>query len=419
MKEQSVLRGYEYAREVYAGWDVDVEKAMDLADAIPISMHCWQGDDVIGFDSTGTLTGGIAATGNFPGRARTPQELRADIDEAMRMIPGTVKLNLHASYAEKNGRQIDRDAYTIREFQRWVDWAKEKGIGLDFNPTFFSHPRMDGDFSLASPKKEVRRFWIEHGKRCREIGASFAEQLAKPCVVNFWMPDGYKDTPADTYAPRLRMTESLDEIFAGAFPGVPLYEAVESKLFGMGVESYTVASHEYALSYALKKGILYCLDAGHFHPTEVISAKISAVLSFLDKALLHVSRGVRWDSDHVITLDDELQRIMDEIVHNGFEDRVFIGLDFFDASINRIACWAIGVRNARKALLSAALAPIGRIRGAENEGDYTSRFALMEERKTLPMGAVWDYYCLRKGVPAGEDWLVETKAYERDTLMNR
>lgn len=419
MDEKSVLRGYEYAREVYAGWNVDVEKAMETAQAIPISMHCWQGDDVIGFDSTGELTGGIAVTGNYPGRARTPGELRADIDEAIRMIPGTVKLNLHASYAEKNGRQVDRDAYTIREFQPWVDWAGEKGIGMDFNPTFFSHPRMDGDFSLASPKEGVRKFWIEHGKRCREIGASFAEQLKKPCVVNFWMPDGYKDTPADTLAPRRRMTESLDAIFAQDFPGVPLYEAVESKLFGMGVESYTVASHEYALCYALKKGILYCLDAGHFHPTEVISAKISAVLSFLDKVLLHVSRGVRWDSDHVITLDDELQRIMDEIVHNGFENRVFIGLDFFDASINRIACWAIGVRNARKALLSAALAPIGRIREAENEGDYTARFALMEERKTLPMGAVWDYYCLRESVPVGEDWLRENRAYERAVLSKR
>lgn len=419
MTEKDIRQGYAYAKERYAQWGVDTDLAIDKADAIPVSMHCWQGDDVIGFDSSGTLTGGIATTGNYPGRARTPDELRADMDEAMRLIPGAKKCNLHASYAEKQGKTIDRDAYTIKEFENWVQWAKEKGIGLDFNPTFFSHPMMDGDFSLSSPKKAVRDFWIEHGKRCREIGAEFARQLGKPCVINYWMPDGYKDTPADTLAPRTRMTESLDAIFEKGYPGVPVYDAIESKLFGMGLESYTVASHEYSLSYALTREKLYCLDAGHFHPTETISAKISAVLSFMEHVLLHVSRGVRWDSDHVITLDDELQRIMDEILHNGFESRVFIGLDFFDASINRIACWAIGVRNARKALLSAALAPIQEIRDAENDGDYTRRFALMEERKTLPMGAVWDYYCLKAGVPAGEAWIEECKRYEREVLSKR
>lgn len=419
MNEKDIMQGFAYAKERFAQVGIDVEKAIAAADAIPVSMHCWQGDDVLGFDSSGALTGGIATTGNYPGRARTPQELRADIDEAMRMIPGAVKLNLHASYAEKGGKAIDRDAYTVAEFQNWIDWAKGKGIGMDFNPTFFSHPRMDGDFSLSSPNADTRKFWVEHGKRCREIGAEFAKQLGKPCVVNFWMPDGYKDVPADTLAPRERMTASLDEIFAQKFPGVELYDAIESKLFGMGVESYTVASHEYSLLYAATHGMVYCLDAGHFHPLEYVSAKISAVLSFLDRALLHVTRGVRWDSDHVVAWDDELQRIMDEILFNGYQDRVFVGLDFFDASINRVAAWAIGTRNARKALLSAALCPIDRIRKAEAEGDYTSRLALIEERKTLPVGAVWDYYCLKANVPVAEAWIDESKQYEKDILSKR
>lgn len=419
MQQQDILRAYEAARERYAQWGVDTEAAMRRIDGLPVSMHCWQGDDVIGFDGADSLTGGIAATGNYPGRARTPEELRQDMGEAMRLIPGTVKANLHASYAERAGQRVDRDAYTAELFEGWMAWAEEKGIGLDFNPTFFSHPRMDGDFSLASADAGVRAFWIEHGKRAREIGAAFAKRLKKPCVVNFWMPDGYKDSPADTLAPRERMTASLDAIFAEDVKEPGLFDAIESKLFGMGVESYTVASHEYALSYALKRGKLYCLDAGHFHPTEYISAKISAVLSFMDRVLLHVSRGVRWDSDHVITWDDELQRIMDEILHNAFDQRVFIGLDFFDASINRVACWAIGVRNARKALLSAALAPAERIREAERQGDYTARLALMEERRTLPFGAVWDYYCLSKDVPVAEAWLAECRRYEAEVLAKR
>ena len=419
MKEQLILQGYTYAKERYAEQGVDIEKAIALADAVPLSMHCWQGDDVIGFDGTGELTGGIATTGNYPGRARTPDELRADIDKARSLIPGTVKLNLHACYAEKAGKKIDRDEYTIEQFQNWADWAKSNGIGMDFNPTYFSHPMMDGNFSLASRDEKVRRFWIEHGKRCREIGLEFAKQLGQPCVVNYWMPDGYKDTCADTVALRELMTRSLDEIFAADIDKTLVPCAVESKLFGMGVESYTVASHEYSLGYAIKNGLLYCLDAGHFHPTEVISAKISAILMYTDKILLHVSRGVRWDSDHVIALDDELQMIMDEIIWNGFERRVFIGLDFFDASINRIACWAIGMRNARKALLSAALAPAAKIREAEYVGDLTARFAMREERKTLPFGAVWDYYCMSRGVPSGDTWIPEMKKYETDVLFKR
>jgi L-rhamnose isomerase len=335
------------------------------------------------------------------------------------MIPGTVKLNLHACYAEKNGKKIDRDAYGIEQFQNWVDWAKARGMGLDFNPTFFSHPMMDGNFSLSSRKPEIRQFWIEHGKRCREIGLEFAKQLGKPCVINYWMPDGYKDTCADTMTPRKLMEASLDAIFADDIDKSLVPCAVESKLFGIGVESYTVVSHEFALGYVIKNGRLYCLDAGHFHPTEVISAKISSILSFTDKMLLHLSRGVRWDSDHVITLDDELQRVMDEVLWNGFQERVCIGLDFFDASINRIACWAIGMRNARKALLSAAFAPSLAIRDAEEKGDYTLRLALQEERKTLPFGAVWDYYCMSRNIPVGTGWISEMKRYEADVLSKR
>ena len=419
MNETSILKGYEYAKEVFASAGVNIDAAIEKADSIPVSMHCWQGDDVIGFDGVGELSGGIATTGNYPGRARNPQELREDISFAMSMIPGETKVNLHACYAEKNGKNIDRDAYTIEQFQNWADWAKGEKIGLDFNPTYFSHPMMDGDFSLASHDESKRRFWVEHGIRCREIALEFAKQLGKPSVVNYWMPDGYKDVCADTAIRRKLMTKSLDEVFASDIDEALVPCTIESKLFGLGVESYTVASHEYSYGYAIKNKKLYTLDAGHFHPTEVISAKISACLQHLDKCMLHVSRGVRWDSDHVITWDDELQRIMDEIIHNDYTDRIFIGLDYFDASINRIACWAIGMRNARKAILSACLAPAKRIRDAEFAGDNTSRLALQEERKTLPVGAVWDYYCLNKNVGTGDDWLSKVKTHEKDVLSAR
>ncbi len=419
MDEKRILQGYEYAREQFAEVGVDTDAAMEKADKIPVSMHCWQGDDVIGFDGSDSLTGGIATTGNYPGRARTPEELRSDIEFARSMVPGATKLNLHASYAEKHGKKIDRDAYTIDEFREWLDWAKDQKLGLDFNPTYFGHPRMDGDFSLSSFDEGTRKFWIEHGIRCREIALEFAKELGQPCVVNYWMPDGYKDTCADTAAHRELMKQSLDAIFAPDIDEKLVPCALESKLFGVGVESYTVASHEFSYGYALQNHKAYTLDAGHFHPTEVISAKLSACLQFLDHVLLHVSRGVRWDSDHVITWDDELQRIMDEIIHNHYENRVFIGLDYFDASINRIACWAIGMRNARKALLSACLAPADRIREAEYTGDLTRRLALQEERKTLPVGAVWDYYCMKQGVDVGADWLKRTKQYEADVLSKR
>ena len=419
MSQTKIQQGFEFAKEVYAARDVDVEAAILRADAIPVSMHCWQGDDVIGFDGSDSLSGGIQTTGNYPGRARTPEELRADIDKAISMIPGKTKLNLHACYAEKAGKAVDRDAYSVSEFSGWLDWAKSGKIGLDFNPTYFSHTMMDGDFSLSSFDEKKRSFWVEHGKRCLEIAGAFAKGTGQPCTVNFWMPDGYKDTCADTAKRRALMTQSLDEIFATAYDHKNVLASVESKLFGLGVESYTVASHEYSLGYAISRNLLYTLDAGHFHPTEVISAKISAVLQFVDQILLHVSRGVRWDSDHVITLDDELQRIMDEIVWNNYEKRVFIGLDYFDASINRIAAWAVGMRNARKAILNACLAPVAAIRSAEYCGDYTARLAQLEDRKTLPFGLVWAYYCESRGVAPDGLWLDDVKIYERDTLSKR
>ena len=418
MKEELILKGYEYAKAQYAAQGVDVDAAIAKADAIPVSMHCWQGDDVIGFDGSDSLSGGIQTTGNYPGRARTADELRADIAFVRTMIPGATKLNLHASYAEKNGKQVDRDAYTIDLFQNWVDFAKEQKIGLDFNPTYFAHPKMDGDFSLSSTNPEIRKFWIEHGKRCREIGLEFAKQLNQPCAINFWMPDGYKDVCADTKLHRDLMIDSLDQIFAEEIDRKLVPCGLESKLFGVGVESYTVASHEFSYGYAVKNGLLYTLDAGHFHPTEVISAKLTACLPFLEGIILHVSRPVRWDSDHVILLDDEIQRIMDEVILNNYQDRTFIALDYFDASINRVAAWAVGMRNARKAILSSCLAPAS-IRDAEHKGDLTSRLALMEERKTLPFGAIWDYYCMKKDAGVGTDWLAKVKQYETDVLSKR
>lgn len=418
MKEELILKGYEYAKAQYAAQGVDVDAAIAKADAIPVSMHCWQGDDVIGFDGSDSLSGGIQTTGNYPGRARTADELRADIAFVRTMIPGATKLNLHASYAEKNGKQVDRDAYTIDLFQNWVDFAKEQKIGLDFNPTYFAHPKMDGDFSLSSTNPAIRKFWIEHGKRCREIGLEFAKQLNQPCAINFWMPDGYKDVCADTKLHRDLMIDSLDQIFAEDIDRKLVPCGLESKLFGVGVESYTVASHEFSYGYAVKNGLLYTLDAGHFHPTEVISAKLTACLPFLEGIILHVSRPVRWDSDHVILLDDEIQRIMDEVILNNYQDRTFIALDYFDASINRVAAWAVGMRNARKAILSACLAPAS-IRDAEHRGDLTSRLALMEERKTLPFGAIWDYYCMQQDAGVGTDWLAKVKQYETDVLSKR
>ena len=411
---------YSLARERYAELGVDADLAMQRLSRIAISMHCWQGDDVAGFENTGTdLSGGIAVTGSYPGRARTPDELRSDIDQAMALIPGTHRLNLHASYAETGGRRVERNELEPRHFQGWIDWAREHQRGIDFNPTCFSHPKSADGFTLSHADHGIRRFWIEHCIGSRRIGAAIGEALESPCVTNIWIPDGYKDIPVDRRAPRERLAESLDAVFAETLPASHNLDSVECKLFGLGSESYVVGSHEFYLGYAIANKKLLCLDAGHFHPTEIISDKVSSVLLWLDEIVLHVSRGVRWDSDHVVILSDELRAIAEEIVRGGYLDRVRIGLDFFDASINRVAAWVIGTRCMIKALLLALLEPIETLRAKEAEGDLTSRLGLLEELKTLPFGAVWDYYCLTRDVPIGDAWIDEVKAYERSVLAER
>jgi len=408
------------ARERYSALGVDVEQAVERVARIPISLHCWQGDDVSGFENTGNALGaGLAVTGNYPGKARTADELRADIDKALSLIPGRHRLNLHAIYAEMGGARVDRDALQPCHFQRWIDWARTKQIGMDFNPTLFAHPRAADGITLSSRDEEVRRFWVRHGIACRRIGATMGKALGSPCVTNVWIPDGSKDTPADRRGPRERLVRSLDEIFAEPLNPAHNLDAVEAKLFGIGSESYVVGSHEFYLGYAITRRKLLCLDAGHFHPTEGIADKISSVMNWLDRLLLHVSRGVRWDSDHVVTTTDELRAISQELVRGDYLDRVHVGLDFFDASINRVAAWVIGTRAMIKALLEALLEPRAAMEAAERAGDFTTRLALQEESKTLPVGAVWDAYCLRKGVPVGLDWLTEIKTYEHDVLDRR
>lgn len=412
---------YASARDTYAELGVDTEAALQALPTIPISLHCWQGDDVGGFEKAdASLTGGgIQATGNYPGKARTISQLQQDLDRALSMIPGKHRLNLHACYADLGGKKIDRNAYSATQFQGWIDWCKERGMGMDFNPSYFSHPLADDGLTLSHPDAAIRTFWIEHGVACRQIGAEAARQLGSPTVTNFWIPDGSKDTPFDRKGPRERLAESLDAIFAAPVDRSLNRDAVESKLFGIGSESYVVGSHEFYLAYAVKNQLLYCLDAGHFHPTENLADKISSVLQFVPELLLHVSRGVRWDSDHVVLFDDPTRGIMEELVRGNFVARTHIGLDFFDASINRIAAWVIGTRGALKALLAALLEPAGRLRDAEQAGDATLRLALFEESRTLPLGAVWDEYCRRQDVPAGPRWMDEVKAYERAVLASR
>ncbi len=411
---------YRLACERYAALGVDADAALRQLADIPISIHCWQGDDVGGFESPDAPLGdGLAVTGNYPGKARTPDELRADFGKVLSLVPGRHRFNLHASYAETGSRRMDRDALTAEAFQGWIEWARSLNIGLDFNPTYFGHPRVDRGWTLSHPDPGIRQFWIQHGIRCREIGVAFGRALGVPCLTNLWIPDGMKDTPADRRGPRERLLESLDAIYRTPMDPEANLDAVEPKLFGIGAESYTVGSHEFYLGYAVSRKILLTLDAGHYHPTESLADKVSAVLCYLPTIALHVSRGVRWDSDHVVTLTDELQAIAQEIVWGGFLGRVRIGLDYFDASINRIAAWVIGTRNMIKALLLALLAPIGRLRQAELEGDYTTRLALMEEMKLLPAGAVWDHYCQTRGVPLADAWLAEVHRYEEEVLGPR
>lgn len=415
-----IERAYALARERYAAFGVDTEAALARLAQVSISLHCWQGDDVGGFENPdAALGGGLAVTGNYPGKPRNADELRQDLDKAYSLIPGRHRLNLHAIYAETGGRRVERTDLQPEHFARWVDWAKTNGHGLDFNPTCFAHPLAASGFTLASYDEHIRRFWIDHCIACRRIGAYFGRELGTPCITNIWIPDGYKDTPADRLTPRLLLRDSLDQILAEKLDPAHNRDAVEGKLFGIGAESYTVGSHEFYLGYALTRGVMLCLDSGHFHPTETIADKLSAVLTYLDEVLLHVSRGVRWDSDHVVTLNDDLQAIMQEVVRGGFLERVHIGLDFFDASINRVAAWVIGARNALRGLLMALLEPTATLREYERRGDYTARLALQEEIKGLPFGAVWDEYCLRQGVPVGMAFLNEIKTYEATVLAPR
>ena len=411
---------YHLAREAYATHGVDTEAALERLAATPISLHCWQGDDVGGFENTGgELGGGLAVTGNYPGKARTIAELRADLEQAYALIPGRHRLNLHACYADFSGGKVNRDALTVEQFQSWIDWAREHGLGLDFNPTYFAHPLADDGLTLTHPDATTRGFWIEHGKACRRIGAEMGRQLGSPTVTNVWIPDGSKDLPADRKGPRERLEQSLDAVFAEPLDPAHHLDAVESKLVGIGSESYVAGSHEFYYGYAIKNRVLYCLDAGHFHPTENLGDKISSVLQFVPEILLHVSRGVRWDSDHVVLLDDPTSALMQELVRGDFLGRTHIGLDYFDASINRVAAWVIGTRNTLKALLCAMLEPTAKLRELEAAGDFTGRLALMEEAKSLPWGVVWDEHCRRQEVPVGVAWLDALRAYERTVLANR
>lgn len=410
---------YEAAREAYRAIGVDTEQAMEQLKKIPVSMHCWQGDDVIGFDQKGELTGGIQTTGSYPGRAVTPEQLMADMDMALRLIPGQHKINLHASYAVfEEGEWADRNELKPEHFQKWVDFAKEHGVGIDFNPTFFSHPKAN-PFTLSSPEEEIRSFWIEHGRACLRISEYFAAELGIPCVMNIWIPDGMKDIPADRLGPRARFKDSLDKILEQEYDKTKVYVALESKVFGIGMESYTVGSSEFCLNYAAKKGIISLMDNGHYHPTEQVSDKISAMLLFHEKLALHITRAVRWDSDHVVLFDDETKEIAKEIVRNHAENRVFLALDYFDASINRIAAWVVGMRNMQKALLYALLTPMEQFKKLQEEGNYTRLIVLQEEMKTCPFGAVWDQFCEQNHVPAGESWYAEVEEYERNVLSLR
>ena len=411
---------YTIARDRYAELGIDAEVALRRLETIPISLHCWQGDDVGGFENASEeLGGGLAVTGNHPGKARTADELRGDLEKALALIPGRHRLNLHACYAEVGGKRVERSDYAIEHFQGWVDWCKALGLGFDFNPTYFAHPLAADGFTLSHRDETTRRYWIEHGKACRRIAAEAGKQLGKTVVTNFWIPDGYKDVPIDRKAPRERLASALDEIFAEPIDPKLNLDAVESKLFGIGSESYVVGSHEFYLGYAVQRQKLVCLDAGHFHPTESIADKISSVLQFVPGLLLHVSRGVRWDSDHVVMLDDATRAIMEEVIRGSFLDRVHIGLDFFDASINRIAAWIVGTRSALKALLLALLEPSAQLRKMEADGDFTARLAMLEELKSLPFGAVWDEYCRRQNVPIGSAWLAEVRNYEDSVLSKR
>ncbi|TVX81166.1 L-rhamnose isomerase [Peribacillus simplex] len=416
----TIKEQYEAAKQAYANWGIDVDAALETLKKVPISIHCWQGDDIGGFEvNKSELSGGIDVTGNYPGKATTPEELRMDLEKALSLIPGKHRVNLHAIYAETNGEAVERDQLEPKHFENWLNWAKENGLGLDFNPTLFSHKKAADGLTLSHPDEEIREFWIDHCIASRKIGEYFGRELGRPCLTNIWIPDGYKDIPSDRLTPRKRLKESLDRIFTAEVDETCNWDAVESKVFGIGSESYVVGSHEFYLGYALKNNKICLVDTGHYHPTETVSNKISSMLLYSDKLALHVSRPVRWDSDHVVILDDELREVALEIVRNDALNQVIIGLDFFDASINRVAAWTIGTRNMIKALLYALLVPNDHLKELQEKGDFTERLALMEEFKTYPFGAIWDYYCEQMNVPVKERWLMQVKDYERDVLAKR
>lgn len=408
---------YTEAKEKYAKLGVDTDKAIEKLKTVSISLHCWQGDDVIGFDNDGDLTGGIQTTGNYIGMARTPGELMADIDEVMSLIPGKLKLNLHASYAIFDGDFADRDKLEPKHFAKWVKFAKKRNMGIDFNPTFFSHPMVKENLTLSSPAEDVRHFWVEHGKCCLKIAEYFASETGVPCVMNIWIPDGYKDVPADRFGPRERFKKSLDEILSIPYDKSKVFVCLESKVFGIGMESYTVGSAEFCMNYALQNGITPLMDNGHYHPTEMVSDKISSMLLFNDKIALHITRGVRWDSDHVVIFDDETKEIAKEIVREDALDRVFIATDYFDASINRISAWVTGVRSVQKAILYALVEPTDTMKEMQNGGDFTSLMVMHEELKTMPFGDVWEEFLKQAGIPI--DYLTEVKKYEDEVLKKR
>jgi len=411
---------YENSKEIYAEIGIDTDKVIKELKEIPISIHCWQGDDVSGFENPGgALTGGIQATGNYFGKAQTIGQLRADFEKAMAMIPGRKRISLHAIYLDNMGEKVERNSFEPRHFDSWIDWAKANDLGIDFNPTFFSHPMSADGFTLSHPSETVRQYWIEHGIATRKAAEYIGKKLNNKVYTNFWMPDGYKDIPVDRYSIRARLADSLDKIFAVDIDENYNADSLESKLFGVGAESCTIGSHEFFMGYAVKNDKFITLDTGHFHPSEFVSDKISSLLLFVRDILLHVSRPVRWDSDHVVILDDELKNIALEIVRKNFENRVHIGLDYFDASINRIAAWVIGTRNMQKALLYAKLEPTEMLSKMEFDGDYTSRLALLEEYKTYPFSAVWDMYCEECNVPVRDKWLEEVKSYEKNVLALR
>lgn len=416
MNEKNIIKNYELAKERYAAFGVNVDEALKKFSEVKISLHCWQGDDIRGFEEKTTKSENVV-TGNYPYAARNAAELRADIEKVYSLSPSKHKLNLHSVYAENT--HTDRDAYDISAFSGWIDWAKKNKVGLDYNPSFFAHPMMDNGMSLASPKKDVREFWIRHGQSSREIAYGLGKALGETCVCNLWIPDGLKDDPADRLYYRRLLTDSLDKVFEKKYDKKYLVDTLEGKLFGIGTECFVVGSYDYYLAYALKHNVGICLDSGHFHPTENIADKFSALNDFVDDILLHISRGVRWDSDHVVTYGDMLTSIMTEAKRAGMLGKLHIGLDYFDASVNRIFAWAIGLRNADRALLNALLEPTDLIKKAETDGDFGLRLALSEEAKALPASAVWDYLCLSRGIPVGEDWINEVKDYEKNVLGKR